>query len=164
MESRVAGVTVRRVLPDLPPNVAVIVVEPSKTDVPIPSEPGALLMIATLGVPEPHVTNVVRSWLVIFVPSEKTPVAVNRWLVPREMLGFVGETPMDTRVAEVTVRIVFPETLPNAAATVVEPAETDIASPALSIVATPIFDELHVTCVVRSWLLLSEKIPVAINC
>jgi len=71
---------------------------------------------------------------------------------------------MDTRVAEVTVRVVFPETLPNAAATVVEPAETDVASPALSIVVTPIFEELHVTCVVRSCLLLSEKIPVAVNC
>lgn len=30
--------------------------------------------------------------------------------------------------------------------------------------AIPVFDELHVTVVVRSWVELSENIPVAVNC
>jgi len=67
-------------------------------------------------------------------------------------------------IAAFTVRVAFPEALPEAAVMVAEPAPTDVASPALLIVAIDISEELHVTCVVRSCLLLSEKIPVAVNC
>jgi hypothetical protein len=51
---------------------------------------------------------------------------------------------------------------------VVVPADTAVANPfeppALLIVATPVVDELQVTIVVRSWVLLSEKVPVATSC
>ncbi len=51
---------------------------------------------------------------------------------------------------------------------VVEPAATDEARPlepaALLTAATAAFDELQVACVVRSWTVLSEKVPVAVNC
>ena len=47
MDTSVAEVTVSVVDPDLPPDVAVIVVEPAATDVARPLEPAALLMVAT---------------------------------------------------------------------------------------------------------------------
>ena len=75
---------------------------------------------------------------------------------------------MDTRVAAVTLRVVVPETLPNAAEMVVEPVPAEVARPlepaALLIDATDPADELQVTCTVRSCTELSEKIPVAVNC
>src|SRR5207249_3389077 len=50
----------------------------------------------------------------------------------------------------------------------VVPAATDVARPfdplALLIVATPGLDELQVTWVVRSCIVLSLKVPVAVNC
>src|SRR2546427_13126807 len=84
------------------------------------------------------------------------------------MLGFVGVTAIEERVAFVTVSVVFPETPPKVAVIVVVPVATDVAKPceppALLIVATPVLDELHVTWVVRSCVVLSLKVPVAVNC
>ncbi len=53
--------------------------------------------------------------------SVKTPVAVSCWLLPRATLGLVGVTPIDTSVADVTVRVVLPETVPDVALMEVEP-------------------------------------------
>ena len=79
-----------------------------------------------------------------------------------------GVTAMDTSVAELTVRAVEPEMLPEVAVIVAVPAATGVASPkepvVLLIVATNVFDELHVTDVVIFCVLLSEKVPVAVNC
>jgi uncharacterized membrane protein len=47
IESRTAGVTVSFVEPDIPPAVAVTVVEPTLTDVARPFVPEALLTVAT---------------------------------------------------------------------------------------------------------------------
>jgi len=41
-----------------------------------------------------HVTELVKSCVVL---SEKTPVALNCWVVPSAMLGFAGLTSMDKR-------------------------------------------------------------------
>ena len=72
---------------------------------------------------------------------------------------------MACRTADVTVRGVLPEFPNTVAVMVVEPAATEVASPKVSIVCgIRKFDELHVTCVVRSWTVLSVKIPVAVNC
>ena len=50
----------------------------------------------------------------------------------------------------------------------VNPTPTAVARPsepsALLMVAKVSADELHVTCVVRSWVVLSEYIPVAVYC
>ncbi len=58
------------------------------------------------------------------------------------------------------VREAVPETLPDIAVIVVEPAATDVARPfepaALLIVAALIFDELQVTEAVRFCVVLSE--------
>jgi hypothetical protein len=64
--------------------------------------------------------------------------------------------------------VVDPDTPPEVAETVVEPAATEVASPfepaALLTVATPVDEELQVTDAVTSWVVLSEYVPVAMNC
>lgn len=47
---------------------------------------------------------------------------------------------------------------------VVVPAAAPLANPAAVIGATLAADEFHVTCVVRSTVLPSLKVPVALNC
>src|SRR2546426_2820142 len=58
--------------------------------------------------------------------------------------------------------------LPSVAVIVAVPAPSAVARPfdplALLIVATPGLDELQVTWVVRSCIVLSLKVPVAVNC
>jgi hypothetical protein len=84
------------------------------------------------------------------------------------MLTLDGVTARDTSVAGVTVRAVEPETLPDVAVIVVDPAATEVARPlepaALLIAATPVLDELQVTDAVRSCVVLSENVPVAVKC
>ena len=80
------------------------------------------------------------------------------------MLGLVGVTEMEDRVAEVTARAVFPE-IPPAVAVIVEvPVATATARPLPLTVATAVLDELQVTCVLISWLVPSEYMPIAVNC
>jgi hypothetical protein len=58
--------------------------------------------------------------------------------------------------------------LPEVAVIVVEPAAMEPARPwepaALLIVAAPVFEELQMTEAVRSCIVSSEKVPVAVNC
>jgi hypothetical protein len=44
------------------------------------------------------------------------------------------------------------------------PAATPVASPVPLIVAAAVLVEVHVTALVRFWLLPSLKIPMAVNC
>jgi hypothetical protein len=74
IETSVAAATVSVVLPDTAPRVAVIAVLPTLTVVTRPREPAALLIVATAGVAEDHVTVVVRFCVEL---SVYTPVAVN---------------------------------------------------------------------------------------
>jgi fructose-1-phosphate kinase PfkB-like protein len=85
-------------------------------------------------------------------------------VVPFAIPGVAGVTAMDTSVAGVIVSVVDPETLPDVAVIVVEPAAAEAASPELLIVDTPVLDELQVTVVVRFWVELSENVPVAVSC
>jgi hypothetical protein len=71
---------------------------------------------------------------------------------------------MEVRIAGVTVRIVFPEILPEAAVMVAEPVVTAVARPLLLTIATDVLEEDQVTCVVISWLVPSEYVPEAENC
>ena len=79
---------------------------------------------------------------------------------------------MDTRLGvgvgvgllPVTVNRVDPETLPEVAVMVVDPAPTAVARPVLLIVAVAPMFELHVTEVEISFEELSEYVPVAVNC
>jgi hypothetical protein len=72
------------------------------------------------------------------------------------MLGLAGVTDMEDRVAEVAVRVVLPEILPEVAVMVAVPAEKAVARPLILTIATDVFDELQVTCVVILWLVPSE--------
>ena len=84
---------------------------------------------------------------------------MNSWLVPFARLGLGGVTPIDTRVAGVTVSVVDPDTLPSVALIVVEPDESADPSPSkpevLLTVATLVLEELHRTCAVRFCVELS---------
>jgi len=165
IEINTAGVIVNWVDPDLLPNVAVIDAEPAAIVVTSPFEPAALLMAATDVAEEPHVTAVVRFCI---EPSEYVPVAVNCWVVPSAMLGLNGAIAKETSVAGVTVRVVLPEITPNVAVIVVEPTPTGVANlfkpMTLLIVAAEVEEELQVTDAVMFWVVLSEYVPIAVNC
>jgi hypothetical protein len=66
------------------------------------------------------------------------------------MLGLAGVTDMEERVAEVAVRVVLPEIIPELAVMVALPAATAVVRPLLLAIATAVFDERQVTCVVIS--------------
>jgi len=63
-----------------------------------------------------------------------------------------------------TVKLALPETEPLVAVIVVVPAATAVASPDAFMVATAVFEDDHVTWLVMFWVLLSEYVPVAVNC
>ena len=63
-----------------------------------------------------------------------------------------------------TVSVVLPVTPVSAADIVVVPADTPVANPLTLTVATAVFDEVHVTWLLRFCVLLSEYVPVATNC
>lgn len=96
---------------------------------------------------------------------EYVPVAMNCFVIPSAMLGFVGVIAMDTRVALVTLNSVAPETLPNVAVIVLLPAATAVAVPrkpkVLLTIATPELEELQVTEEVISCIVLLEYVPIA---
>ena len=87
-------------------------------------------------------------------PSLYVPVAVNCCVAPWAIEGFAGVTAIDTSVA-VTVRLVDPLIVPDAAEIVVVPVATPVASPAPLIVPTAVLVELQVTELVKFWVLLS---------
>ena len=145
-------------LAETPSLAAVTVAVPGAT--PVASPP--LLTVATDGLDELQLTCVVISCL---PPSEYVPVAVNCWVEPTNMPGVVV---IEDKVAEVTVSVVFPEILPKLVAVAVMmalPAATAVAKPLLPLML-PIeaLDEFQVTDTVISWLVPSEKVPMAINC
>ena len=92
---------------------------------------------------------------------------MNCFVVPSTMLGLAGVTAIDTSAAGFTVKVVEPEMLPDVALIVVEPEAAEVARPlepdVLLIVATPVLEELQVTAAVRFCVVLSEKVPVAVN-
>jgi hypothetical protein len=63
-----------------------------------------------------------------------------------------------------TVKLVDPVIEPDVAVIVALPVATPVASPVLLIVATVVVVELHVTELVKFWVLPSLLVPVAVNC
>ena len=82
--------------------------------------------------------------------------------------GSAGVTAMDTSVAEVIVSVVEPLMAPFVAVIVLVPVVALEARPleplVLLILATDLVEELHVTDVVRSCVVASVYVPVAVNC
>jgi hypothetical protein len=63
-----------------------------------------------------------------------------------------------------TFNVVAPTTPAEAAVIVVAPVPVLVARPALSMMATPATEELHTTELEISCVVLSSKLPVAVNC
>lgn len=162
MDTNVAGVTVRPVVPDIIPNEAVIVVVPTANELARPALPTALLIVAFAVSEELHATSAVKSCVVV---SENVPVAMNCCFVPRAMDEFAGAISIDSNVAAVMVSTVLEEIRPDVAVIVVVPTATEVTNPfdplPLPMVAMLVSDELHVMAVVKSCVELSEKVPVA---
>jgi len=62
----------------------------------------------------------------------------------------MGRTLFPAAPPEVTVRVAFLEILPEAAVMVAVPAATPVARPPLLTVATDVFNDFQVTCLVIS--------------
>ena len=140
--------------PVIVPEVALIVVVPVATAVARPWVPLVLLIVATPVLVDAHVAAVVRFWV---LPSVKVPVAVNCWVTPTAIEGFVGVTAIDDNVGGGRHRVpVAPVTEPGVALVVEVPAATLVARTwvplVLLMVATPVLVDAHVADVVRFWV------------
>lgn len=144
-----------------PFEVAVIVVDPIATEVAKPW----LLTVATLGAEELQEALEVTSCV---LPSVKFNTARNCWVDPSGINGVPGVTASDTGVGPVTVRVVEPLIVPEAAAMEVVPAPSVLTKPwlptTLPISATDPLEELHITPLLKSFVLPSVYAPVAVNC
>jgi hypothetical protein len=158
MEDRTDDATVKVVVPEIEPWVAVIVVLlPDCTPVASPDE----LMLATPGDEEVHETAPVKFCV---LPSVYVPVAANCLVLPTLTVEFAGVTAIETSVGGATVSMVEPLIEFTLAEMVEVPVATLPAKPAAPIVATPDADEFHDTAAVRFPVLPFEKWPVATNC
>ena len=79
-------------------------------------------------------------------------------------MGLEGVMLMETSVADVTVSVADPVAPWKLAVMFAVPKLKAVAMPVLLTRATSAADELQITCEVRSRVLLSLKIPVAVNC
>ncbi len=118
--------------------MAVTVVEPASNVVAKPPP----LIFATDVFDELQATSTVITWI---APSEYVPEAENCSVSNDGTLGLIGVTDIDERTAELTVRIVFPEILPEVAVMVVEPAAVVVARPLALTVAMDAVDEFQET-------------------
>lgn len=75
-----------------------------------------------------------------------------------------GLTTIETNVAPLTINVVEPATEPDVAVIVTVPSATVVANPVLLMVATVRSPADQVTEFVRSCVLLSVNVPVAVNC
>lgn len=91
-------------------------------------------------------------------------MARNCWVVNIAILAFLGLTVIRARTANCTLAVVLPLTEPEVAEIVREPRERAVANPPFPIDATLLFEEAHVTELVISCVLLSENVPIAVNC
>jgi len=100
------------------------------------------------------------------LPSLYKPLAVNCWLVPNGVEALLGVTRIDTSVGAAlkTVMLVDPATDPEVAVIVEEPVPVPEARPPVVMTAIEEFDELHVAELVRSCVLPSLNVPIAVNC
>ena len=90
-------------------------------------------------------------------------------LLPAAIEGLAGVTAMEMSAAAVTVRFVQPSTpvATSMALIVVVPGAALVPRPSepatLLTVATPVSDDIQVTCVERSCIVPSVKVPMAVN-
>ncbi len=92
------------------------------------------------------------------------PMAINCWEVVRAILASAGEIEIAINTGAVASRVVEPLIEPKVAVIVVIPAPTVMARPVELILATLPSEELQLTWLVRSCVLPSVSVPVAVNC
>jgi hypothetical protein len=141
-ETKVALVTVTAAVPEIDPEVAVTVDVPAPIALPIPVE----LTVRTFCALDDHWTD--GSTCVL--PSSNVPVAVNCCSVPIANEAVDGEAVIEVRCAATTVKEVESVRDPTLAVIVVVPGANNDASPVLSMAATVVEEEVHVTPLVRS--------------
>jgi hypothetical protein len=156
IESRVAPVTVRVAVPLTEPELAVIVTVPVPALVANP----VVSTLATEVAEEDQFTDGSNCVL----PSSKVPVALNCWLVPIAIDCTAGVTEIEIRCAATTVRSEVSVKEPTLAVKVVEPAATVVASPDALMVAVAGVEEVQVTPLVKSKLVPSVYVAVAVYC
>src|SRR5436190_1547229 len=92
---------------------------------------------------------------------------MNWTVVPFATDGSIGVISIDTSVAGVTVSVVVPETAPMNAVIVTVPGSTPVAKPfapaAFVTLAVVAFVDAHVAWVVRSCVVPSVNVPIAVN-
>jgi hypothetical protein len=91
-------------------------------------------------------------------------LAVNCSVPPALIVAGDGLTLIAVATGAVNVSKVEPLIDPTVALIVVVPSATSVASPSLTMVATPGFEELQVTELVKFCVLPSLSKPVAVNC
>jgi hypothetical protein len=139
--------------------VAQIVAEPADTPI---ARPVVGRIVATIGVSELQVAAVVTFCV---VPSEYVPVAVSCVVIPATTVAGLGVIAIDSNIAGVTVRVVFPDTDPDVAVITDEPTVNALASPELALtVAIVGVPEVQLTLLVKLAVLVSENVPIAVNC
>ena len=156
-----AGVTVSTAVPEMDPEVAVMVVAPDPLAVAVasPFEPEVLETVAVEVTDDDHVADVVRSAV---LRLEYVPVATNCWVWPWAIDAVAGDTAMLTSTAGVTVSTAVPEMDPEVAVMVVapDPLAVAVASPCepevLETVAVEVTDDDHVADAVRLAVLRLE--------
>src|SRR5580704_7157782 len=169
MAVNTAGVTVSTAVPEMSPEVAVMVVAPDPLAVAVasPCEPEVLETVAVEVIDDDHVTELVRSAV---LKLEYVPVAANCWVWPWAIDTATGDTAMVTNTAGVTVSTAVPEMSPEVAVMVVapDPLVVAVASPCepevLETVAVEVTEDDLVTDEVRLAVLKLEYVPVAANC
>ena len=141
--------------------LAVIVVVPVATELASPSP----AIVATFTFDEFQLTCVVRFST---LPSLKFPVALNCCVPPSGMEADVGAIVSETSVASLTVRVAVPTAPANTAVIVAVPGSSPVAHPFVPskslTVATDTGCDVHPAEPVRSSVLPSANVPVALNC
>lgn len=161
--------TVKGAEPMMLPEVAMMLAVPLWTPVATPLL-GSIVALAMFD--ELHVTaGVVAPVRAIVVPSLKVPVAVNGGVLASTLTdGTPPPTAIEVSAAAATVAVeavvaLTPDWLQVMFAVRPIPALlTAVAKPLLLMVTTAVFEDIQTHVAVMSFVLLSLKVPVAVNC
>ena len=155
-----AAVTFNVAVAETLPEVAVIIVVPAEMPVASPFVGDVSLIVATAGFDEFQVTVPV---IVCTLLSLNVPVAINCCLVDDAIVGLVGAIVIETSFGAM-VKLTEPLTALMLALTETLPLACAVSVPFAATVASPAGDVAQVTDTVRSLVLLSLYLPVAVSC
>jgi hypothetical protein len=157
METSAAAETVNPLVPLTDPVLALTAATPMALPVARPE----LLIFTTPEGELVQVTKLVRSCV---VPSVYVPLAANCAVVPSGIMEWFSITAMETSAAAETVNSLEVFTDPKVAVIADAPTERETASPEELTMAMAGCELAHVTRLVKSCVLLSVNVPVAVSC